>query len=189
MRKLKCKLSNVAVGVGALVVLTSPLTVQAVMLSDVANRVDVHGDVRVEAYFGEGLNNSDQSDIQVDYAQFGFDVDVNDTVSAHIYALHEDDATDSDPWVIDEAYVTLGFDGFFINAGRMYIPFGTLQINMVTDPLTYALTETRESAVLFGAEYEGVYGSVYLFNGVVNESTLPVQDDTVDHIGFTVGFA
>ncbi len=159
-----------------------------ITLDDMSERVDLHADVRVEGYLGEGLDNSDQGDIRVDYAQLGFDTAVNDVISAHMYALHEDDGTD--PWELDQAYLALTYNGYHIDAGRQYVPFGTLQVNMITDPLTYSLTETRETALLFGVDYQGFYGSVYVFNGEVNEVASAARgDDSIEHFGFSVGFA
>ena len=53
----------------------------------------------------------------------------------------------------------------FFTGGQIYVPFGVYDTNLVSDPLTLEIGETRETAALLGFEYAGVGGSVYGFNG------------------------
>ncbi|WP_295543759.1 LbtU family siderophore porin, partial [uncultured Thiohalocapsa sp.] len=44
-------------------------------------------------------------------------------------------------------------------------PFGAYETNLVSDPLTLEIGETRETATLLGFAYAGIGASVYGFNG------------------------
>jgi len=66
----------------------------------------------------------------------------------------------------------------------MYV-FGNFETQMISDPLTYNLGDTREKAIQVGFESGGFHGSVYGFNG----STQKNDEDTIDHYGANLSFA
>jgi len=49
----------------------------------------------------------------------------------------------------------------YLTAGKMYVPFGNFESNMIQDPVTLEIGETRESAGQVGFEHSGFYGSAY----------------------------
>ncbi len=67
----------------------------------------------------------------------------------------------------------------------MYVPFGVFESNLVSDPLTLEIGETRESVVLAGAEANGFAGGLYVFNGDLEAD----GDSQIDSYGAFVGFA
>lgn len=149
--------------------------------------VELHGVVEVEATAGEDHTGTDGSDITVATAELGFDFSAfDDWVTGTFSALHEDD--DTDPWEVDNAYFTIGNTEqypLYISAGRMYVPFGNFETNMVSDTLALEIGETREAAILIGFEKNNFYGSAYVFNGDIDEA----GDDEIENYGFNIGYA
>lgn len=157
------------------------------------DRLSLSGLLEAEAgyesmdYDDPALEDEDASDLALATMELGVDAAINDYVSAHALFLWEED--DTGPVDLDEGFITLtGGAGFpaYLRAGKMYVPFGNFASNMVSDPLTLELGETRESAVLVGAEEKGYYGSVYLFNGDADKFN---EDSHVDNYGAQAGLA
>ena len=138
-------------------------------------------------YDDPALDDEEASDAVLATMELGVDAVINDSVSGHFLFLWEED--DTEPVDLDEGFITLtGGKGFpaYLTAGKMYVPFGNFASNMVSDPLTLELGETRESAVQAGIEINGFYGSVYLFNGDIDEAG---EDSHLDNYGGSAGFA
>jgi hypothetical protein len=74
---------------------------------------------------------------------------------------------------------------WFVTAGQQYVPFGTYETNLVSDPLTLEIGETRESAVLAGIENNGFVGGLYIFNGDLDEN----GDSDIDSYGLFGGYS
>ncbi|MCW8923343.1 MAG: LbtU family siderophore porin [Gammaproteobacteria bacterium] len=147
--------------------------------------LEVSGAVEVEMSSGEAYDSTEKSsDIALATVEIGFDAKINDRVSAHVLMLHEDD--DTDPPVIDEGTISITNGPVFINAGRMYIPFGNFESHMVSDPLTLEIAETQEAAIEFGYEASGFRASVYAFNGEADKNE--VDNDVVDDFGISIGY-
>ncbi len=69
---------------------------------------------------------------------------------------------------VDVAFVTIANpeqSPLFLTAGQIYVPFGAYETNLVSDPLTLEIGETRETALQGGFVRGGFNGSVYVFNG------------------------
>lgn len=151
------------------------------------NDVEISGLVEVEASKTHGFDDEEASDIALATVELGIDARVyDDWVTAHLLALHEDDDTES--WEIDEGIITIGNierQPLYLAAGRMYVPFGTFESHMVSDPLTLEIGETREAAVQVGFESRGWYASAFAFNGDTTEG----GDDEIEHFGLNLGFA
>ncbi|MES0327287.1 MAG: LbtU family siderophore porin [Gammaproteobacteria bacterium] len=174
--------------------------------------VEVAGAVEVEINSGKDHTAAKGSDIALATVELAFDAKINDKVSAHILMLHEDDSTESP--TIDEGIITIsnGKDaskylaqehhrpgsptrqsaaskGMFVylNAGRMYVPFGNFESNMISDPLTLEIAETQEAAVQVGFETHGFQASVYAFNGEADQTG--VDKDVIDDFGISLSFA
>ncbi len=150
-----------------------------------ASDIVISGAIEVEAGFSSDFPNGDMSDISVATVELGFDSQINDRVTGHLLLLHEDDDTDA-AMEVDEANISVDLkNGWSVTAGQMYVPFGNFESNMVSDPLTLGLGETGETAVLLGYEANGLYGSVYVFNGDTIETG---DDESIEHTGFSIGY-
>lgn len=138
---------------------------------------------------GDKIPNNKQSDIKLATVEINLDTKVADNVLAHILLLHEEDDT---PLEVDEGTITIGNqeEGFYVSAGQMYVPFGSFNTNLVSDPLTLDLAETRESAVLLGFAKGAFTGSFYLFNGDISETSKGTTngDDNIESFGFNLDY-
>ncbi len=157
-----------------------------------ADRITIGGLLEVEAgyermdYSDSSLGDEKSSDLFLATVEFGIDAELSDYISGHVVFLWEEDETE--PVDLDEGYITLrpGKESLlFLTAGKMYVPFGNFATNMISDPLTLETGETRETAAQFGVEANGFYGSVYLFNGDVDEFD---EDSHVDNFGANAGY-
>ena len=155
--------------------------------------VTISGAVEVEAAMAEDFAGTKTTDIIVATAAVGIDAKINNRVSATVGLLYEEDdaAFDGAAFGLDEAYATLQVNKMSaVSAGRMYVPFGTFDSNMVSDPQTLELGETAETALLLGMASGNITGSVYTFNGDVDEdSELAKGDDAALSFGASLGFA
>ena len=159
----------------------------ALAMNAEATEVEISGVIEAEVGFSSDFNDVDTSDIALATVELGFDAEINDRVSGHLLLLHEDDSTE--PMEVDEGIITLDLtNGWSLSAGRMYVPFGSYETNLVSDPLTLELGETREAAVLIGYEANGFYGSAYAFNGDTIEASTPAGEDTIEHFGASFGY-
>ena len=147
--------------------------------------LEVSGAVEVEFNSGNDHTSIVSGDIALATVEIGFDAKINDKVSAHILMLHEDDSTESP--TIDEGTISVAMDSMFLNAGRMYIPFGNFESHMVSDPLTLELAETQEAAIEFGFESDGLRASIYAFNGEADKNE--VDSDVVDDFGISISYS
>jgi hypothetical protein len=162
-------------------------------LNDIAGKlkvinehINISGAVEVEAGYSRDYDDNDSSDITLATVELGVDINLMKFISGHLLFLWEED--DTEPVDIDEGYIYLGNTEFFpvyFQVGKLYVPFGSFESNMVSDPLTLEMGEARESAGVLGVELYGFYSAVYAFNGDVNESG---SDDGIKCFGLNAGF-
>lgn len=170
-------LNQLSAVVAASLLASSPVLAEPVL--------DIHGLIEVEASAGADETDTSSSDIALATVELTFEAEINKRIHAHIIALHEDD--DTEEFVIDEGVININLaEGLQLNAGRMYVPFGNFSSYMISDPLTLEIGETRESAVQLVMDEEGLYASVYVFNGDADEAGL--ENDKVDDFGFNIGY-
>ncbi|MFC1588636.1 LbtU family siderophore porin [Pseudomonadota bacterium] len=147
--------------------------------------IAISGAVEVEFNTGNDHTSAVSGDIALATVEIGFDAKINDNVSAHVLMLHEDDDTEEN--VIDEGTISINMDSMFVNAGRMYVPFGNFGSHMVSDPLTLELGETQEAAIEVGFESDGLRASIYAFNGEADKNE--TDNDVVDDFGISVSYS
>jgi hypothetical protein len=85
-------------------------------------------------------------------AEWHLDLDIfyEERWEAHATILWEED--DTEPIDLDEGWVRLVKSGFFIGAGKTYVPFGSFDSQFVSDPMTLEIGEMRETGLLLGYE-------------------------------------
>lgn len=153
-----------------------------------ADTLELHGLLEAEAFAKKGYHGVDESDITLATMELGMDVKINEFVKGHVLLLWEEDNTG--PVDLDEGYITIGNTEkfpLFLTAGKMYVPFGVFESNMIQDSLTLELAETRESALQVGFESSGFYGSIYTYNGDVKKID-DKDDDDINSVGFNLGY-
>lgn len=152
-----------------------------------ADRLEFSALVEIEAFAGKDFSGAKTSDVSLATVELGLDAKITEVVSAHVLALYEEGEED-DHLIIDEGTITLGNaekSPFHLTVGKMYVPFGSFASAMVSDPLTLELAETRDTALLAGFADAGWYGSLYTFNGEVDETG---GDDTMKTFGANLGY-
>ena len=149
-----------------------------------AEGVEITGVAEVEANFTQDTGFApgvSESDIALATVELGVDAAVSKDVSAHVLFLYEEDDTVFD---VDEGNITVKLnETTSLTAGKMYVPFGNFESNMISDPLTLELGETNETVIQLGFESGAVTGSVYVFNG---DSGKVGSDESVDGMGANV---
>lgn len=150
-----------------------------------AATTEISGVLEAEIGFGDDFEGNSGSDIALATVEIAMDAEISEWFSGHIVLLHEEDDT---PLEVDQGYITYGnsfLSSFSVSIGQQYLPFGVYETNLVSDPLTLEIGETRESAIVIS--YDGdLYASFFLFNGDMNEAG---GDDSIDSTGFNVGYA
>lgn len=148
------------------------------------SKVEVHGAVEVEGSYSDPYTGGSTSDIALATAAIGLQAQVHDWVGAEVSLLYEEDDT---PLELDTGSITLAPPNgpWSLQAGQIYVPFGVFETNMVSDPLTLELAETRETAVKAGFAAGGFSGAVFVFNGTSKQR----GDNDIDDYGATLGYA
>jgi hypothetical protein len=147
-----------------------------------SDAVSVGGYVEVEAAYHSN-DYEDSSDIIISDAELWAEAEIAENVSAMILFYYEDgyDAPD-----VDEATIAYSpNDALTFTAGRTYLPFGVFETNMISDPITLEVGETREDLLMVGADMDGIYGSAYVFNGDIEELG---EDDAISNYGVNLGY-
>lgn len=146
--------------------------------------MQIGGVVELEASHHSPYTGSNTSDVVVATVEIGIAAQINDWVASEITLLYEEDETDLE---VDVATITIAppHGDWFIAAGQQYLPFGTYDSNLVSDPLTLEIGETRETAVLAGLASDDYSAGLYVFNGD-NEKD---ADDLIDNVGAFAAYA
>lgn len=148
------------------------------LASSITDRLTFSGLLEIEAAaqslrFADGSSDA-ASDLAVATVQFGLGAKINETMSGNISVLFEEDSSALD---VDEATVDLAQGAWSARVGRQYLPFGVYHSHFISDPMTLALGETRETALLAGYSREHLALSAFVFNGDVE------KNGAEDHLG------
>lgn len=162
-------------------------------IAELRRKVRINGLLEAEAFHRQGYSRDaegnpirvKESDLTLATAALDFHGEFTDWTRSHVLLLWEDGAG---PVEVDEAVISLGNPEKFplsLNVGKLYVPFGVYDSFMIQDPLTLELGETNETAVQIGFARAGFYGSVYAFNGEVNEAG---SNNTISNFGASAGY-
>lgn len=155
-----------------------------------AKMVTLTGALEVESFFtdkNDDWEDEDGSDVELATADLGIDVQLAPWVSGHM--LLSWDCEDDNSVGIDEAEIRLGGTEeipAYLAVGRLYVPFGSFETNMISDPLTLEIGEVREGAIQAGVETAGFYAAVYGFNAEVDAVD---EEDEIASFGASAGYA
>jgi len=122
------------------------------------------GLVQMQGAMGEDVNDNSYSDISVATVELGLSTEINDRISSQIVFLYEEGYTD---FGVDVATVTVNklVGPVDLTLGKMYVPFGHFETELVNDTLILSLAETRQTAALFSMEQDGLTLGGYIFDG------------------------
>lgn len=131
----------------------------------------------IEAEAAWESSEEDSSDLVLATFELGIVAEPTDEWTAEAVLLWEED--DTDPIDLDAAFITYTpaqGGGLYIQAGRLYLPFGAYPCFMVSDPLTLELGETRETAGVLGWAAGWMDARAGAFNGDTDKDG---DDDTI----------
>lgn len=122
------------------------------------------GVVEVEAGSVIADSSVSESDIALATVELGYQHFLTKNTSISVLFLHEDD--DTEPAEIDQATINLNdVMGMDMSMGRQYLPFGSYNSGLVSDPLTLEIGETREASFGFSKSISIVTAEAHLFQG------------------------
>lgn len=154
-----------------------------------AEPVKISGLMEIEAYTGKNFEQNSVGDILVGKIELGLDSQINERTAMHILLEHEDD--DTEPMQLKEGTIIVNLNnGWHLVGGRMILPFGFYESNMIVEPLTVEIGETYEAAIKLGyGGDKGLYGSVYAFRGdTIETATETSGDHNVESYGANIGY-
>ena len=157
------------------------------LAENVAKQLEWSARVEVEATAGRDFQRAKTSDVTLATIEIGVDANISEWISSQVVLLYEE-GEEEDHAIVDVGVITLGNEEkapFYASAGKMYIPFGSHETFMVSDPLPLELAETRDTAILGGFKMLGLSGAVYAFNGSVDETG---GSDTMNTLGAQLGY-
>ena len=149
-------------------------------------RISLSGLIEVEAgyenidYDDPAANDEDSSDLTLSTVELGIDIDFIKHVSGQVLLLWEEDETE--PLDVDEAFILLDGEDvlpLYLQAGKIYVPFGNFETHFISDPNTLELGETRESAAVVGYTNDLFNLSFGVFNGDIDEEG---KDDHINSL-------
>ena len=148
------------------------------------NNIEISGLTEVEVGYNDPDSGDTTSDIVLATQELGIAAEVTEWVSAEAVLLYEEDDTDLE---FDIATVTIADPNgpLYATGGMFYVPFGTFETHLISDPLTLEIGEIRESSVLAGFESNGFAGGVYVFNGDLEKN----GESQIDSFGAFAGYS
>lgn len=147
--------------------------------------INVTGEIEAELKQSRDFDKSYESAVELTNAKFAFLAKKADWASGTL-AFEWDD--ESNYIIVEQAFILLGNPEetpFFLQAGRIKIPFTSDKDNLVSSPLTKKAFKAKEIALLIGFKTRGPYGDLYVFNGATNENG---GDDKIEHFGADLGY-
>ena len=157
-------------------------------IADARPILKINGAVETEFNTAEGYGGEKETEIVLATVEVAIDAKINDQVDTHILLLYEEGEGDAP--VMDEGTVNFSLgNNSSIALGKLYLPFGTFETNLVSDPLTLELGETGEVALMYNFSSAGFDSSLYVFNGDSDtDATLADGNNTDLAYGLSLGY-
>jgi hypothetical protein len=138
-----------------------------------------------------------ESDLSLTTMMFTAEAEINEWVNVAVDLLFEDPTytrfADEGGFTVDYAAATIGNQDQFPvygTLGRLYVPFGAYLTHfpddpLIDSPLTLALGETNEKAVMMGVDYAGFSFDAFVYRG---EFSRVGRDDNIANYGFDANY-
>jgi hypothetical protein len=178
------------------------MTAEGGLLEEFKDRVKFSGLLEFGGAYqsGDNLDGTDftESDLALTTMMFTAEAEINEWVNVAVDLLYEDPTfsrfADEGVFTVDYAAATIGNQDRFPvygTLGRIYVPFGALLTHfpddpLIDNPLSLALGETNEKAVMTGLDYAGFSFDAYVYRG---EFSRVGQDDNIANYGFDTNYA
>lgn len=136
--------------------------------------------------FSQNKLGDNDEDADLATIEVSIEAQVNPWTQAHVLLLHE--AGSDQDLVVDEGFITFSFaeSAIQVIAGKQVMPFGRFESNMISDPLTLEMAETKDSAVITRFGDDQLHASLYFFKGDVQKSS---RNNTTTQMGANLGYA
>lgn len=143
----------------------------------------------VEAFraSNDGFGDNEASDFTLATVELALVAPLSDWFTVNLFGLYEQNDT---PLEIDEVTLTIAHTASYslsLTLGQMYVPFGSFQTHLVSDPFTLELGEARETALLLGFENKGLQAAVWLFNGDLDDASGEERTKGGAWLGYVLG--
>jgi hypothetical protein len=149
-----------------------------------SDRINVGALIEVEASYVSPFEGSSESDIVVATFAPYITSKVNDWIGVEASLLYEQDETDLEVDIATVSIANSDKTPFYSIIGQTYMPFGNYDTNMVSDPLTLEIGESRETAIQVGTATFGFTGVAYMFNGDLDGDS----DNSINDWGGFLGY-
>lgn len=152
--------------------------------------------IEVEAGYHSPYEGDSESDITVATFAPYITSRVNNWISVQGALLYEQGDTDLEVDIATVSIANPEKTPFYSIIGQTYLPFGNYSTEMISDPLTLEIGETRESAIQIGAATSGVNVNLYTFNGDIDKDgkdqinsfgAAVTYEKDFDKLGFSIG--
>ena len=161
---------------------TLPALSNASRLDNFIKSTVISGNIELEAVYSDDYAGDNSSDLALATAELTINSEVSKKILTHFLLLHEDGAS----LEVDEASISFRIKKpVTLTAGRLYLPFGNYETNMISDSLPLELSEARETAIQLEYEKDAITASFYLFDGDVSENN---TNDTIENMGFNIAY-
>lgn len=130
-----------------------------------SDRIEVGALIEIEAGYSRPYVGDAESDIIIATFAPYITSKLNAWISVQGALLYEQDSTNFE---VDIAIITIANADktpVYSIIGQTYMPFGNYDTNMLSNPLTLEICETRETGIQLGAATFGVTGTAYIFGG------------------------
>ncbi|MYA96105.1 MAG: LbtU family siderophore porin [Nitrospinae bacterium] len=144
--------------------------------------VEIGGAIDIRGIVTDPPGGDNETDLVVDSVELGIGAQVNDWVSGEVVLLYEGEGVD-----VDTATVTIGppEGAWSLTGGQLYVPFGVYETNLISDPLTLDIGETRQTAFQIDGSAGALSGSVFVFKG----DNMEDGDNLIQGFGFAAGYS
>lgn len=144
--------------------------------------VEIGGAIDIRGIATDPPEGDNETDLVVDSVELGIGAQVSDWVSGEVVLLYEGEGVD-----VDTATVTIGppEGAWSLTGGQLYVPFGVYETNLISDPLTLDIGETRQTAFQIDGSAGALSGSVFVFKG----DNMEDGDNLIQGFGFAAGYS
>ena len=149
---------------------------------DVTPSIKFSGVIEVEGTYSNPENGDSESDLTLATVELVAEAQMTDQLSAEIIFLYEENSDVE----VDVAQFTYELQNIPLSftIGQVYVPFGSYETGLISDPLTLDIGEARETSAIAVFESHGFSSSFYVFNGDNDEN----GESKINNWGASAGF-
>jgi hypothetical protein len=148
------------------------------------DQIELGALIQVEAGYLRPFEGNSESDITVATFAPYITSRVNPWISVQGALLYEQGETDLEVDIATVSIANADKTPFYSIIGQTYMPFGDYSTEMISDPLTLEIGETRATGIQVGAAKSGFNINLYTFNGDIDYD----EKDQINSFGAAVSY-